>query len=426
MSSIVRTALAEAQNPRNSRWVSRLLLVADAALCGLVIWKVPYTEIDWRTYMEHIELYISGERDYAKIEGGTGPLVYPGLHVYIYRALYSLTNHGTDIRLAQIIFSGVYLTTLAVVMGIYRMANAPPYLLPLLVLSKRLHSIYMLRCFNDCFAALGLYTAIYLYQRRQWSFGSIAYTCGLGVKMSMLLPLPSILMIFLQALGKDRTVTQVLLIAQMQIMFGYPFARAQPLSYLTRSFDFSRAFLHKWTVNWRFIPPSIFLSRPFALSLLALHISLLAVFAYTRWTRPSRRSLPDLLKLVLLTTALQSEDVVDEQIAPRVTPAFIATTILGANAIGALCARSLHYQFFAWIAWGTPLLLWRAGLGPVGTVLVWAAQEWGWNTFPSTNGSAAVVVAALAVQVGGVWWGTRLDGIEREGEKKEVGHEHEE
>lgn len=41
--------------------------------------------------------------------------------------------------------------------------------------------------------------------------------------------------------------------------------------------------------------------------------------------------------------------------------------------------------------------------------IVWAAQEWAWNVFPSTNISSMVVVACLAIQVVGVWWGTRKD-----------------
>ena len=33
------------------------------------------TEIDWVTYMHHIELYLSGERNYSLIDGPTGALV---------------------------------------------------------------------------------------------------------------------------------------------------------------------------------------------------------------------------------------------------------------------------------------------------------------------------------------------------------------
>lgn len=73
--------------------------------------------------MEQISQYVSGERDYTKIRGGTGPLVYPAGHVYIYTALYYLTNQGKNILLAQQLFAGLYLVTLAAVMECYRKAR---------------------------------------------------------------------------------------------------------------------------------------------------------------------------------------------------------------------------------------------------------------------------------------------------------------
>lgn len=73
--------------------------------------------------MEQVAQYLAGERDYTRIKGGTGPLVYPGAHVYIYRGLYSLTDEGRDIRLAQIIFAGLYVAVLTIVMACYRLAK---------------------------------------------------------------------------------------------------------------------------------------------------------------------------------------------------------------------------------------------------------------------------------------------------------------
>lgn len=76
--------------------------------------------------MEQIEQYVAGERDYINIKGGTGPLVYPAGHVYIYLALYHITNKGTNILLAQGIFGLLYLSTLALVMSCYKRAKAGP------------------------------------------------------------------------------------------------------------------------------------------------------------------------------------------------------------------------------------------------------------------------------------------------------------
>ena len=73
--------------------------------------------------MQQVGQFLDGERDYTLIKGGTGPLVYPGAHVYIYSALHYLTGGGEDIFLAQIIFAGLYLGTLFLVMACYRAAK---------------------------------------------------------------------------------------------------------------------------------------------------------------------------------------------------------------------------------------------------------------------------------------------------------------
>lgn len=73
--------------------------------------------------MQQVALYVKGEKNYYNIAGDTGPLVYPGLHVYIYRVLYAITNEGTNILAAQSIFAILYLSSLAVVMTCYRFAK---------------------------------------------------------------------------------------------------------------------------------------------------------------------------------------------------------------------------------------------------------------------------------------------------------------
>ena len=73
--------------------------------------------------MEQISQYASGERDYTQIKGGTGPLVYPAAHVWIYYALWWITDHGRDILVAQRIFGVLYLGTLGVVLTCYKRAK---------------------------------------------------------------------------------------------------------------------------------------------------------------------------------------------------------------------------------------------------------------------------------------------------------------
>ena len=62
-----------------------------------------------------------------------------------------------------------------------------------------------------------MYLAIYLYQKRSWNLGTTALTCGLGVKMNILLVIPGLAFVFLQAIGFDRSVTQGLLVTQSQV-----------------------------------------------------------------------------------------------------------------------------------------------------------------------------------------------------------------
>ena len=49
------------------------------------------TEIDWDTYMKQVKIYIEGERDYTKISGPTGPLVYAG-HLIRWQPLTAKTD----------------------------------------------------------------------------------------------------------------------------------------------------------------------------------------------------------------------------------------------------------------------------------------------------------------------------------------------
>lgn len=162
---------------------------------------MPDTEIDWETYMQQVSLYISGERDYTLIKGSTGPLVYPAGHVYVYTILHYLTDGGRDILFGQLLFMVLYITALGLVLLCYRQAGAPPYVFPLLVLSKRLHSVFVLRLFNDGVAALAMWGAILLFMNRKWTAGVIVWSSGVAVKMTLLLLAPAIAAVTVLSLG---------------------------------------------------------------------------------------------------------------------------------------------------------------------------------------------------------------------------------
>ncbi|KAJ3191681.1 dolichyl-P-Man:Man(5)GlcNAc(2)-PP-dolichol alpha-1,3-mannosyltransferase [Irineochytrium annulatum] len=284
------------------------LLLLEVVLCAAIIMKVPYTEIDWKAYMQQIEMYQAGERDYSKIKGDTGPLVYPAGHVQVFALLHQLTDMGTNIGRAQVIFAGIYMLTLASVFAIYshskmvgdsvpisflgpspkrKRKQVPQYVLFALVLSKRIHSIFLLRLFNDAVSMLHMYVCIWAMCHAKWRMAAIVYSAALSIKMNILLFAPGFAFLMYEAVGLSQSLRNAALAYSIQTILALPFLFDGSSNYFKHAFDFSRAFLYKWTVNWRFVPEDVFLSSDFARWLLALHLGFLAVFVLTKWLRPS-------------------------------------------------------------------------------------------------------------------------------------------
>ena len=79
--------LGDRDDARCAVAVSALLCAFELVFCVAIVRVVPYTEIDWRAYMDEVGGFLRGERDYTKLEGDTGPLVYPAGFVYLYAIL---------------------------------------------------------------------------------------------------------------------------------------------------------------------------------------------------------------------------------------------------------------------------------------------------------------------------------------------------
>lgn len=165
------------------------------------------------------------------------------------------------------------------------------------------------------------------------------------------------------------------------------------MSYLSRSFDFSRIFLYKWSVNWKFIPEEIFLSGYFSNSLLINYCILSLFFANDRWTAPYG-GLAGFIKCKILGSSPK----------PRADSVFFkqdpALMLFIGQLIGILCARSLHYQFYSWYAWTIPFLAWKC----VGdyknfsevfkvafTLSIFFSMELAWNIYPATWWSSLIL-----------------------------------
>jgi alpha-1,3-mannosyltransferase len=160
------------------------------------------------------------------ISGGTGPLVYPAGHVYVFYLLHILTDAGSNIRLAQYIFGVIHLCTYWIVCKIYTKSRFQPSFL--LLLSKRILSIYSLRLFNDPIAMLFLYASILLFLKKRLKAASLMFSVALSVKMNILLYLPGYLFLLYQSVGAFGCIFHAALIFQTQVnlfkvaFFGLP------------------------------------------------------------------------------------------------------------------------------------------------------------------------------------------------------------
>lgn len=382
--------------------------------------------------------------------GDTGPLVYPAGFVYFYSILYYITDAGRHIYLAQCIFVGIYLIHMVLVLRLYvKSRKVPPYVLILCAMtSYRIHSIYMLRLFNDPIAMLFLYASLNLYMDSKWTLASIALSLAVGIKMNILLFAPAIFVFLIINLGLFKTCLQLSICGIIQIILGLPFLLTNPYAYLKGSFDFGRVFEHKWTVNYRFLDIEIFESRNFHVCLLILHVVLLGAFfpicykymqSYVRLRTVQKQFEPQIMaknkevkarKKNSLDRKIENEPLTVEQhkflkdfekgIKRTSTPNnksvvsefnvsnesnnvetyaihFDSVTQLAllpiflCNFIGIACSRSLHYQFYVWYFHSLPHLVWSTKFSIKFRLLILALIEYSWNTYPSTDISSFIL-----------------------------------
>ena len=318
---------------------------------------------------------MNGTYDYALLKGDTGPLVYPAGFVWIFTAFYHLTAAGTNIRVAQYLFLGLYIAFLGLVFRILlRSEKLPPYALAFLSLaSYRVHSIFVLRLFNDPVAMLLLYAAVNAFIDDRWSVGSALFSLAVSVKMNVLLFAPALFFAYLATLGVAGTVLQLAICAAIQVLLAVPFLLENPLNYLVGAFNLGRVFFFEWTVNWRFLPEEVFVDKRFHLALLALHAVCLLI-CIPRWWK-----------------MLKSYATLAKNEGPSWSVQLLLLPLFMSNFIGLVFARSLHYQFYVWYFHQIPYLLWCVKMPTVARLCLLGLVELCWNTFPSTDWSSGLL-----------------------------------
>lgn len=370
-----------------------LILAVELILCILIIAYVPYTEIDWKAYMQEVAGFESGELNYLNLKGDTGYLPYPAGFLYIFYGLKKLTSDGKNIFAAQCIFAGIYLLVQFIVLRIYSVGQRmPPWTWALLLLSKRVHSIFMLRCFNDCIAILFGYLAILHFAKHKWYIACVFYSLAVSIKMNMLLYAPGILLVLLLGTsGVQQTAICLSICAGIQLLLGLPFLTTYPIEYLSRAFDLNRTFEYQWTVNFRFLPEDIFVSKRLSLFLLFLTALAYTAFAY-KWIQETWKAVQAKRSKATKLLGMDSPSFLVG--IGNLSPHYIITTIFASNFVGIAFARTLHYQFYCWYWHMLPYLLWHAYLPNVIRLLLLVIIEVAFNVFPSTVWTSALLQIA--------------------------------
>eukprot|EP00494_Astrolonche_serrata_P025237 UN25498 len=153
--------------------------------------------------MQEVEGYLGGDTNYVNLRGDTGPLVYPAGFVYIYALLYYISEFGKNIILVQYLFTFLYTFMMGILFIIYRMGTKENALwnLLLLCISRRIHSIFVLRLFNDCWAMTFLYTSIASLIFDYWNIGCVLYSLAVSIKMNVFLFAPGLWILLIQRFG---------------------------------------------------------------------------------------------------------------------------------------------------------------------------------------------------------------------------------
>ncbi|XP_076181662.1 alg3, alpha-1,3- mannosyltransferase [Ptiloglossa arizonensis] len=368
-------------DPRKLLLIGRVFILLEIILNILVIERVPYTEIDWKAYMQEVEGFLNGTLDYSKLGGDTGPLVYPAGFVYIFSILYYITGHGAEIKIAQYFFAALYIILLILVFRIYaKTKKVPPYVLIIMCCtSYRVHSIFTLRLFNDPVAMVLLFASLNAFLDDQWYLGSILYSLAVSVKMNILLFAPALFIAYLYNLGLFKTIVHLFICALIQLILGLPFILNNALTYIKGAFNFGRVFEFKWTVNWRFLPKHVFIHPYFHALLLSLHI-LMLLYCAPKWIKYMK----SYAKLKYIEKSLQPQLKKKEKVDTSTMSQLFILPMFAANFIGIVFSRSLHYQFYIWYYHTLPYIAWCTSYKTVIKLTILGIIELCWNTYPST------------------------------------------
>ena len=385
----------------------------------LILFEPTYI-FDWDAYMEEVYgVFHNHTFDYTKLKGDTGALVYPAGFVWLYTVFYKLFQwdyvhftteypesrkniSGYDERTIrptgrmysiQIMHMFLYLIVIALLFRIYRRTKQiSPYVFPLVILSRRVHSIFVLGFFNDCFALFFFLLSLDRFTVDKWFLGCIFYSLAVSIKMNILLFAPGLLYLLLKRFGFMQTVFPHLFIcAFVQLVVALPFLLQYPLQYIKGAFNFGRKFTFIWSVNFQFLPEEVFQHKWFSLSLIFGQLLTLGFFSVYIWPKFGSRKKG--------TTTRSTDQIIAKK---NINANQIVYVLLTANFIGILFCRSLHYQFYVWYHFSLIYLLWQTNYSFTLKLLILGSIEISWNQHPAQAWSSLLLLVSHLLLLGGL------------------------
>ncbi|KAG8346998.1 putative ALG3 protein [Trypanosoma vivax] len=373
---------------------NQLAVVVELCISIAVVLFVRHSEIDWTAYMQEVKGFIDGELDYKKLQGNTGPLVYPAGFVWSYSALYFISRGGRDVEIVRWLFLGMYVMLFHTVSQLYLRSGTNRLLICFLLLSKRVRSLFLLRFFNDCLAMFVLYYAVLcLSSGKRWLVGSLLFSISVSIKMNILLFSPGLLLVLCKSLPISKVIQCLVVCALWQLLVGLPFLLHNPASYIARSFEVGRVFTYRWSVNFKCFSEETFASPVLSVFLLLFTIVSWVILWRRRWAKRKfcRVEKPSVGAEEAPGLSYKEECDLNKEISSN-----IVLTLMESNMIGVIFCRSLHYQFFLWFFHSMPMVLFATRLTPMLKIISIAAIQCGFEIYPSTSKSSSFLLAGFA------------------------------
>eukprot|EP00164_Ancoracysta_twista_P002459 GFYU01003258.1.p1 GENE.GFYU01003258.1~~GFYU01003258.1.p1 ORF type:complete len:445 (+),score=81.11 GFYU01003258.1:126-1460(+) len=403
--------------------VGVVLLIVEALYCSSMITPDEAYMFDWDAYMEQAAISKTTS-DYSKIEGDTGPCVYPGGHLLWHSIAVDLLDwdpyrdttmttpphpkhefYGVEkymnrkhaynkLKPTQQVYALLYLIVLATCYAMSEETRlVPPAGLVLFSVSSRCRNIFVLGLFNDCVGMTLFYISLYFFTKRKWAVGCLFYSLSVSIKMNTMLASPALFMLLLCHLGVLHTILRIGICAAVQIVLGAPYLIANPKAYIAGAFNLGRQFNHEWSINFKWLPTEIFSSKLFALALLLSQVTVIAVFVFKRWVPQ------------------HSQISLDKTPEKWRSPRFILLALAITNFTGIFFARSLHYQFFVWYCHTVPFILGSLDVHLLVKLAMFLGIEIPWRIQPSTVLSSFTLQVSQCCVLLALWFHARQSQV---------------